>query len=97
MLSLEEFYRLEIFVMPFANLELILGFFLVNLVNSKAVPCTLGLVGLAESDQVFKSWYSLLPCLTFSIKRDSVKISRQVRLLCLWARYLTGLPLPLSG
>jgi len=29
----------------------------------------------------------------FSIKRDSVKISWQVRLLCPWARQLTGLPL----
>jgi len=30
-------------------------------------------------------------------KRDSVKIGRQVRLLYLWARHLTGLPLLLSG
>jgi len=26
-----------------------------------------------------------------------VEIGRQVRLLCPWARHLTGLPLPLSG
>jgi len=32
--------------------------------------------------------------LKFSIKRDSVKIGRQVRLLCSWARQLTRLPLP---
>jgi len=43
----------------------------------------------------FKSWYSQLSCLTFSIKRDSVKLGRQVggggaargrqvRLLCPW-------------
>jgi len=35
--------------------------------------------------------------LTFSIKEGYVKISRQVRLLCLWKRHLTGLPLPLNG
>jgi len=28
---------------------------------------------------------------------DSVKIDRQVRSLCPWARHLTRLPLPLSG
>jgi len=30
-------------------------------------------------------------------KKNSVKLGRQVRLLCYWARHLTGLPLPLSG
>jgi len=32
-----------------------------------------------------------------NIKRDSVKIGLQVRLLCPWASHLTGLPLPLSN
>jgi len=27
-----------------------------------------------------------------ALKRDSVKLGRQVRLLCTWARHLTGLP-----
>jgi len=45
----------------------------------------------------FKSWHSQLPFLTFSIKRVSVEIGLQVRLLCPWARHLTGLPLPSSG
>jgi len=35
-----------------------------------------------------KSWNSQLPCLTFSIQRDSVKVGQQVR-LCPWARHLT--------
>jgi len=38
----------------------------------------------------FSAWRS-------AFKRDSVKIGRQVRLLCPWARHLTELPLPLSG
>jgi len=32
-----------------------------------------------------------------AFKRVSVKIGRQTRLLCPWARHLTGLPPPLSG
>jgi len=31
------------------------------------------------------------------LKRDSVDIVRQIRLLCPWTRHLTGLLLPLSG
>jgi len=38
----------------------------------------------------FPAWRSAL-------KRASVKIGRQVRLFCPWARYLTGLPLRFSG
>jgi len=53
---------------------------------------------LAESDQKdFKSWYSQLPYMTCIKVGYNVKIARQVRLLCLWARHLTGLPLPMSG
>jgi len=37
-----------------------------------------------------KSWYSQISCLTLSaLKKDSVEIGRQVRLLCPWARHLT--------
>jgi len=53
---------------------------------------------LANSDQKtlkvgihnFSAWRA-------AFKRVSVEIGRQVRLLCPWARHLTGLSLPLSG
>jgi len=37
-----------------------------------------------------KSWYSQLSCLTFSIKGIVRRTSRKIRLLCPWARHLTG-------
>jgi len=36
-----------------------------------------------------KSWYSQLPCLTFSIKEIVWRTIQQVRLLCPWASHLT--------
>jgi len=51
-----------------------------------------------EAQKTFKSWYSqLITCLTFIIEGAVWRTKRQVRFLCPWARYLTGLPLPLSG
>jgi len=52
---------------------------------------------LAESNQKtlkvgiysFPGWFS-------AWERDSVKIGRQVRLLGLWARHVTGLPPPIE-
>jgi len=56
-----------------------------------------GFDSLAESDQTLKvGIYSFLAWRS-AFKRVSVEIGRQVRLLCPWTRYLTGLPLPLSG
>jgi len=45
----------------------------------------------------FKSWYSQLPFLTFSIRGVGVGMGWWVRLLCPWVGNLAGLPLPLSG
>ena len=39
----------------------------------------------------FKKWYSQLPCLALSIKRDNVK-NKLACLLCPWIRHLTGRP-----
>jgi len=41
------------------------------------------------SPKYLKSWYSKLPCLTFSIKGIVSRTSRQVCLLCPWARPAT--------
>ena len=40
----------------------------------------------------FKTWYSLLPCLTLSIKERVWKTTWQVYLLCHWERRLEGFP-----
>jgi len=53
---------------------------------------------LAELDQkILKDGIYSFPAGRSALKRNSVKIGRQVRLLCPWARQLTGLPLPLRG
>jgi len=53
---------------------------------------------MAESDQkTLKLGIHSFPAWRSALKRVSVKIGRQVHLLCPWIRHLTGLPLPLSG
>jgi len=52
----------------------------------------------AESDQkTLKLGIHSFPAGRSALKRVSVEIGQQVRLLCPWARHLTELPLPLSG
>jgi len=49
---------------------------------------------MAESDRkTLKVGIYSFPARCSAFKRVSVKISRQVRLLCPWARHVTGLPL----
>ena len=40
----------------------------------------------------FKKWYPQLPCLALGIYGRLWRTSRQVRLLCPWAKHLTGRP-----
>ena len=50
-------------------------------------------ISLVESyQQTFKKWYPQLPCLALGLYGMLWRASRQVRLLCRWARHLTGLP-----
>ena len=51
----------------------------------------LGFIPLVESYQkTLKKWYPQLPCLALGIYGRLWRTSRQVRLLCTWARHLTG-------
>jgi len=53
---------------------------------------------LAMSDQkTLKVGTHSFPAWRSAVKRDSMKIGRQVRLLWYRARHFTGLPLPLNG
>ena len=40
----------------------------------------------------FKKWYLQVPCLALGIRERLWRISRQVRLLCPWARHVTECP-----
>ena len=51
----------------------------------------LGFIPLVESYQkTLKKWHPQLPCLALGIYGRLWRTSRQVRLLCPWARHLTG-------
>ena len=53
----------------------------------------LGFNPLVESYQkTLKKWHLQLPCLALGIYGRLWRTSRQVRLLCPWARHLTGCP-----
>jgi len=54
-------------------------------------------VGIESDQMTLKVGIHSFPAWRSAFKRVSVKIGRQARLLCPWARHLTGLPLPVSG
>jgi len=59
-------------------------------VRASSLSVDLGSIPGRVRPKDFKSWYSQLTCLAFSITRDSVKIGQQVCLLCLWGKALNG-------
>ena len=63
--------------------------------SGESIRIAVGRPGVHSLSQVipkdFKKWYSQLPCLALSIKKEIVwRTSRQAFLLCPWARHLTG-------
>ena len=52
----------------------------------------LELIPIVESYQKTKKWYPQLPCLALGIQGMLWRTSRQVLLLCPWARHLMGRP-----
>ena len=51
----------------------------------------------SEEEDDFKNWYSQLPCLALSIKRDSVKNKSTSLLVVSLGKALNGTPPPLCG